>query len=279
MNSSRKFLVVGGGLAGLEVARVAAERGHHVILTEAGDKLGGQFRLAGMQPRRSQIIELIKWYEGQLKKLGIRVHYNRFVESEEVAAYDPDAVVLATGSLPSNTGFQRGLPTRHLLPGVERPNVYSIEDVMNRSAKFGKKVLLLDDTGTWRGVGTAWYMAESEHQVTLVTSDTCVGQGIARTAADIPVRERLLTLGVQFVTQSVVYEWLEDAAVIMDLTNAEKQKKSFDSLVLSTPNKPFNNLEKELGTSTREFYAIGDCVAARQAYAAIFEGRRLGLEL
>jgi hypothetical protein len=76
-----------------------------------------------------------------------------------------------------------------------------------------------------------------------------------------------------------VDEWLGDAAIMMGLTNGEKQKISFDTLVLSTPNKPFNNLEQGLGKSAKEFYLIGDCVAARQAYAAIFEGRRLGLKL
>ena len=278
-DSPRKILVIGGGPAGLEVARVAAERSHLVTLVEASDKLGGQFRLAGMQPRRSQIIDLIKWYEEQLKKLRVRVHYNTLVESGEISAYDTDVVVLATGSLPSNTGFQHGLPARHLLPGVNKPNVCAIEDVMNRSAKLGTKVLLLDDTGTWRGVGTAWYMAEREHEVTIVTSGPYVGQGITRTAADIPVRERLRALGVQFITESAVDEWLGDAAIITDLTSGEKQKTSFDTLVLSTPNKPFNNLEQELGNSAKEFYLIGDCVAARQAYAAIFEGRRLGLKL
>jgi NADPH-dependent 2,4-dienoyl-CoA reductase/sulfur reductase-like enzyme len=278
-HSSRKILVIGGGPAGMEVARVAAERGHHVTLVEAGDRLGGQFRLAGLQPRRSQILDLIKWYEGQLGRLRVRVHYNNFVDPKEVLTYDTDVVVLATGSLPANTGFQHGLPTRPSLPGVNRSNVYSVEDVLNRSAKLGKRVLLLDDTGTWRGVGTAWYLAERVHAVTIVTSDPYVGQGITRTATDIPVRERLRTLGVRFMTESAVDEWLGDAAIIMDLMTAEKQKLPFDTLVLSTPNKPFNNLEEELRNSAREFYLIGDCVSARQAYAAIFEGRRLGLQL
>lgn len=278
-DASRKILVIGGGTAGLEVARVAAERGHHVTLVEAGDKLGGQFRLAGMQPRRSQILDLLNWYEGQLKKLGVKIQFNNFVEIEEVQAYDADVVVLATGSLPSNTGFQRGLPARHSLPGVNRPNVCAVEDVMNRSAKLGKKVLLLDDTGTWRGLGTAWYMAEREHEVTIVTPDPYVGQGVTRTAADIPVRERLRKLGVRFMTESAVDEWFGDAAVITDLMSGEKQKISFDTLVLSTPNKPVNDLEQELQNSGKELYLIGDCVAARQAYAAIYEGRRLGLRL
>ena len=115
--------------------------------------------------------------------------------------------------------------------------------------------------------------------MTIITSDPYVGQGITRTAADIPVRERLRKLGVEFVTESAVDEWLGDAAVIRDLTSGEKQKLSFDTLVLSTPNKPVNDLEKELQNSGKEFYLIGDCVAARQAYAAIYEGRKLGLAL
>ena len=275
----RKVLVIGGGPAGLEVARVAAERGHHTTLVDASDKLGGQFRLAGMQPRREQILDLIKWYEGQLKKLQVSVHYNRFFESEEVLDFDADVVVLATGSLPSNSGYQRGLPTRDELAGVNKPNVWSTEDVMNRSARLGKKVLLLDDTGTWRGMGTAWYMAERKHEVTIVTSDPYVGREVTRTSADLPVRKRLRRLGVSFITESAVDEWLGDAAVIMDLMNGEKQNFSFDALVLSTPNQPFNTLEQELRHTAKEFHSVGDCVAARQANAAIFEGRRLGLKL
>jgi hypothetical protein len=81
------------------------------------------------------------------------------------------------------------------------------------------------------------------------------------------------------MTESVVDEWFGDAAVIMDLQNGEKQKLHFDTLVLSTPNTSVNDLEQDLRNTGREFYLIGDCVAARQAYAAIYEGRRLGLAL
>src|SRR5690606_30814192 len=72
----KSILIVGGGPAGLEAARVAAERGHRVILAEATDRLGGQFRLAGLQPRRGQITDLIAWYERQLAKLQVEVRLN-----------------------------------------------------------------------------------------------------------------------------------------------------------------------------------------------------------
>jgi len=275
----RRILVVGGGPAGLEAARTAAERGHQVLLMEAGDRLGGQFYLAGMQPRRSQILDLIRWYERQLKRLGVCVTYNRFVEAEDLLENEAEVVVVATGSLPAGTGFQRGLAQRQRLAGVDRPNVWAVEDVMNRSARLGGNVLLLDETGTWRGVGTAWHLARAGHAVTVVTSDLYVGRGIARTLADAPVRKRLCELGVVFMTTSVVDEWFGDGAVIEQLNNGRRTKITFDALVLSTPNEPFNNLAEALDAAGRTFYCIGDCVAARQAPAAVFEGRRLGLQL
>ena len=155
----RRVLVVGGGPAGLEAARVAAERGHRVTLAEASDKLGGQFRLAGMQPRRAQILDLLDWYERQLTKLQVVVRLNTPMEPEEIEDFDADVVVLATGSQPAGNGWQRGLPTVDRLPGVDRPNVFPVEDVMSRSARLGHRVIVLDDTGTWRGGGTAWHLA------------------------------------------------------------------------------------------------------------------------
>ena len=78
----KKVLVVGGGVAGLEAARVAAERGHHVTLAEASDKLGGQFRLAGLQPRRHQIIDYLDWFERQLTRLQVKVFLNTPLDDE-----------------------------------------------------------------------------------------------------------------------------------------------------------------------------------------------------
>ena len=110
-DAPRRVLVVGGGPAGLEAARVAAERGHRVTLAEASGKLGGQFRLAGMQPRRAQILDLIDWYERQLTKLQVVVRLDTPMEPEEVEGFDADVVVLATGSQPAGNGRERGRPT------------------------------------------------------------------------------------------------------------------------------------------------------------------------
>jgi len=274
----RSILVVGGGPAGLETARVAASRGHKVTLAEASDRLGGQFRLAGLQPRRAQILDLIDWYETQLRKLQVSIRLNSYMEPDEVKAFGADAVVIATGSLPAGTGYQRAL-AQDVLPGSDRPNVWSVEEVMARAARPGKRVLLLDDTGNWRGVGTAWHLAEQGHEVTIVTPDATIGREIVRTSADFPARQRLRRLGVRFITESAVAEWHGDGAAILDLLTGETAHHDFDALVLATTNLSEDSLARALEGSGLEIHAIGDSLSPRHAPAATYEGRKLGLEL
>ncbi len=277
--TKRKILVVGGGPAGSEAARVAAERGHDVTLVEASGMLGGQFALAGRQPRRAQILDFIDWHERQLNRLGVDILLNTLFMPEDVEGFGADVVILATGSLPSPTGWQRGLPTRDILPGIELDNVWHAEDVMNRSADLGKRVILLDDVGTWKGAGTALYMAEAGHEVRIVTSSPVVGREIVRTAADIPLRERLRKLGATFHCESAVDQWHNGNATIIDLLNGERSKFEAESLVLATVNEPYTLLEESLSSAPFEVHAIGDCVSARQAPAAIYEGRKIAMLL
>ena len=93
------------------------------------------------------------------------LHRPIFISVLLVGLYYAGVVVLATGSQPAGSGYQRVLPGVERLPGVDSANVFSVEDVMNRSAQPGDRVLLLDDTGTWRGVGTAWHLAERGRQM------------------------------------------------------------------------------------------------------------------
>jgi NADPH-dependent 2,4-dienoyl-CoA reductase/sulfur reductase-like enzyme len=140
-------------------------------------------------------------------------------------------------------------------------------------------VLLVDDGGNWRGCGTAWHLAEQGHQVTLLTADPFVGRDLVRTSADWTIRPKLRQLGATFLTDSAVTAWHGNAADIRNLLTGAESREAFDSLVLATTNRPETELADALRESDVAFTAVGDCVAARHAPAAIYEGRKLALTL
>jgi 2,4-dienoyl-CoA reductase-like NADH-dependent reductase (Old Yellow Enzyme family) len=275
----KKVLVVGGGPAGLEAARVAAERGHVVTLFEAASRLGGNFRLAGSQPRRAQIIDLLDWYERQLEKLRVDVRLNVYMEAEEVVAHGADHVILATGSMPTETGFQKAIPSIDILPGIERGGVWPIEAVMARQARLGKRVLVLDEAGGWRGCGTAWKLAEDGHEVVILSPDAMIGKELVRTAADARLRKTLAKLGVTWKLEVSVVEWHGDGATIIDHTTGQRSLIEGDCLVTATTNEAADWLGKELAALGVVAQSVGDCAAPRQAPYAFHDGRRAALAL
>lgn len=275
----KSVLVVGAGPAGLEAARVAAERGHKVTLCEAADKIGGQFRLAGGQPRRGQLIELLEWYERQFERLGVDLRLNEFMDGDDAAAFGADEVIVATGSLPAETGAQRWLPENETLDGLENGNVCSVEDIMQRSIVPGKRVVLVDEGGHWRGGGTAWYLAERGHEVIVVTPDELVGKELQRTTSDVQLRKVLAQRGAEFFTESIVESWSGSGAKIRSMLSGAVRELPADTLVFATTNMAFDMVSLELEAMDHPHHEIGDCVAPRLAPYAFYEGRKLGLTL
>ena len=269
----KSVLVIGGGVAGMEAARVAAERGHKVTLAEASDKLGGQFRLAGLTPRRQQIIDYLDWFERQLTKLQVKVLLNTPLDADDVKAMGADTVIVATGSLPDGKAFQRAMPEHDALPGIERGNVASAEDVMARIVRPGKRVILLDETANWKGSGTALMLAEAGHEVTLVTGAASVMFEMARTNVDTQMRSRLRELGVRMLTDTVMREWHGDGATVQSY-GGKPERIAADTLVVAATNVSERSLGDELSAPT-----IGDATAARNAAMAIYEGRKLAMGL
>ena len=273
----KHVLVVGSGPAGLEAARVAAERGHRVDIHEAAPVIGGQFRLAGEQPRRAQITDLLNWYERQFDRLSVRLHLNSYLEQDEVRAIGADVVVLATGSLPDEDATQRWLPQLGPLPGLENGQVYSAEDVMRREARLGDSVIVYDEGGNMRGVGTAWHLAESGKQVILVTPDPYVGKELSRTSADIPIRAKLAQLSVQMLTEHAILNWSGNGARLRNLLDGAEVDVPSSALVMATTNRAFDPLSEKL--TDLDVRLIGDAQAPRQAPWAFYEGRKCGLEI
>jgi NADPH-dependent 2,4-dienoyl-CoA reductase/sulfur reductase-like enzyme len=275
----KHVLVVGGGPAGLETARVAATRGHRVMLVERGARLGGQFRLAGLQPSREQIGDLLAWLERELARLGVEVRLDTELDTAGVRAIGADVVVVATGARPSRAGFQRAAPAVDRLLGVDGEGVFAIHDVLDGTATPGPRVIVLDDLADWRGTGTALHLAESGHEVTIVTSAPVIAGGLAHSAADGPLRRRFLAAGGTALTNTVVDGWGDGRALIRFLLDGTSFQFEADTLVIAETAVSETALPDALAEAGIAYQAIGDVVAPRRASLAFYEARELARRL
>jgi NADH dehydrogenase FAD-containing subunit len=138
-------------------------------------------------------------------------------------------------------------------------------------------VVIYDEGSNWRGVGTAWTMAEQGLQVTIITPEAFVGKEISRTAADGATRRRLAQLGVRFVTEHGLSAWHGNGVTIRNFLTGQEETIPASALVLSTTNRAFDPWPETFpGKAT---HRIGDCAAPRLAAYAIHEGRKLALSL
>ena len=205
------MLVVGGGPAGLEAARVSAERGHHVVLVEASGELGGQWRLAGHQPTRSQVLDHIAWYARELDRLGVDVRAGvRSSRRRGAAGGRPRD--RRRRRRPPVAGFQRAMRLADQLPGIELGHAPTAQDVLAGNVDVAGRVLVLDDVDDWRGIGTAMFLQERGCSVTIATAAAAVAGGLFHSAADVPARRRFAVAGGELAPNTVVAEWCGDAA-------------------------------------------------------------------
>ncbi len=279
-SSPRTILVVGAGPAGLETARVAAERGHKVRLVERSGELGGQFRLAAGQPERGEIGGLLNWYQTQLEKLQVQIDLRHEMTADDVVKAGADSVVVCTGSKPSRTGFQRVFPHIRKLPGVDQDNVCTVHDVLDGSVLPATNVLLLDDIdGWWPATGTALHLAQQRHMVTIVTASEKAAAKLDLSLMGDTARTRMVQHGVEVLLATALEAWDGNTATLRNLYTGDTEEREFDSLVLATTNTSDNALFEALQDKGINLHTIGDTVASRTAHMAFFEARKLALTL
>jgi 2,4-dienoyl-CoA reductase-like NADH-dependent reductase (Old Yellow Enzyme family) len=290
----RKVVVVGAGPAGLEAARVAAERGHEVTLLEAASQAGGQVRLAIQAKRRREIIGIVDWRIEQCQRLGVTTRFDTYAEADDVRALSPDIVVVATGGLPTQQSVDEGAEL-----------AVSSWDILSGAVRPADDVLLFDDNGQHPGIAAAEYIAEAGSKLEIMTPERFfspdvgglnmvpymkVFQSRGVTITSMLRVRRLARRGNKIAatiwspyTETDVAERLVDQVVVenatlplADLYFALKEESSnrgavdYDALISGRPQSLRANPAGRF-----QLFRIGDAVASRNIHAAVYDANRL----
>lgn len=255
--------VIGGGVAGMEAARIAAERGHRVTLYDAGNQLGGQLRLWAQAPMTAEYQKTVTWYEGQLNRLQVSLRLGEAVTEEQAASMDADAVVLATGARPIEPAT---------IPDVDSAEFPITDPYQVIAAPVSNKHVLIIDEGHGRAALSAADRLVGENKVTLVTSEFAVGELVTPTLKP-PIYERLLSQGAIFrPNESIVSVHGSNVTARNVHSGFETQIEAVDLIVSWQGAAVVSNLRGALENSGKLAAEIGDCVAPRQVHIAIAEG-------
>jgi 2,4-dienoyl-CoA reductase-like NADH-dependent reductase (Old Yellow Enzyme family) len=294
----RKIVVVGAGPAGLEAARVSAERGHDVVLFEKSDAVGGQILLAARAPQREQMAGIVRWFDLETKRLGIDRRLGTEASSAAILAEQPDIVVLATGG----NSFIDQVPGW----GAEEGLSVSSWDILSGKVPPGKAVLVYDAVSAHAGAGTADFLASRGSIVEIVTPDVKVADDVGGTTFPIFYR-RLYALDVIQTPNTwldrVYREGNQLVAVLRNEYTEALEERVVDQVVIengSTPNdglywdlkegsvnrgqtdihtlfasEPQPALSAELGDGQYLLYRVGDCISPHNVHGAIYDALRL----
>lgn len=271
----QRLLVVGGGLAGMESARYAAQQGHQVTLIEQQDQLGGSWSLAARIPGRDRLQRLTDWFRNELDLLGVTVKYGVTATAEMLDRNAFDQTIIATGADQSLQGFQRRLPNFNRLPGLDNGNVFSVEDVLADKAVLpaDSRILILDDIGNWQGLGTALYLSEQGYRVTVVSRHAQPAPELGSHPEYDHYVSRALQSGVEWINDALLMQWHGDGADLFTKQSGKAERFAFDALVLATTLNADRSVEQLAVGQNFPHTLAGDCQGSRRAHMAVYEGR------
>ncbi|KDE39550.1 2,4-dienoyl-CoA reductase [NADPH] [Nitrincola lacisaponensis] len=289
----KKMLIVGAGPAGLEAARVGAERGHQVTVMEAAALPGGQVRLTAQSERRREMISIIDWRMAECERLGVQFRFNTWAEAADVLAEEADVVILATGGLPHTDVLSQG-----------NELVVSTWDIIAGDVKPGRNVLIYDDAGDHAALQAAETIAASGAKVEIMTPD----RTFAPEVMAMNLVPYMRSLQAQEVTFTVTYRLASverhEGGLLARLSSdygGVLNTRHVDQVVVNHGTLPLDELYFELKphalnlgavdydaliagqpqTAVRNpegrfrLYRIGDAVSARNTHAAIYDALRL----
>jgi 2,4-dienoyl-CoA reductase-like NADH-dependent reductase (Old Yellow Enzyme family)/thioredoxin reductase len=261
----KKIMVVGGGPGGLNVAWVAAKRGHEVHVFEKRDSLGGQLLPGSIPGHKKELLSLIKYQTKQIEKFGVRCHLKHEVKTKDVREFKPDVVVLATGSLPV-------IPP---VEGIDNNITLTYEDVLNESPPPFKKAVVIGGGAT--GLEIALHLAEYGCRISVVEMLAKIGRGLESMTKRI-LLGRLKEYNVKIMTETKLIR-VESAGAVVARSDGTQLSIEAERVIFATGTRPCNRLYEKVKTLGYETHQIGDCLEARSAKAAIYESAVLGRAL
>ena len=256
--TSKKVMVIGGGLAGMEAAMMLGKRGHSVSLYEKTDRLGGQWNI--LASYRPEVSSITNYLSRELAKSGVQVHYNTQVDVELVKKLQPDALVIATGA-------RQKLPD---IPGVRGRNVVLANDVLSRKVETGKEIVVLG--GGIVGMEAAVFLAKQGKKVSIVDVID-IGNTVGYTLKEA-LLEEMIQYGVYQYSNVVPDTITENGLTIM--IYGEWVLLRANTVVIAVGSESISDLHEPLKRLGPELHIIGDSREPRNSFFAIHEGFRVG---
>ncbi|HJP41272.1 MAG TPA: FAD-dependent oxidoreductase [Dehalococcoidia bacterium] len=267
--TKKRIVIAGGGAAGLETARIAAERGHEVIVFERDRNLGGQVRIASKAPGRHTFEDFIYYEENQLNKLGVEVRTGAEATVEDILALNPDSVVCATGSVPITPD----------IPGVDADNVVQGWDVLENRAQVGDRVAVIGAEDHTETINVADYIADKGKSVEIFHKWLNVGREVDRYS--IGAMMARLEQGDVKIHHGLRLASIDGGKLFFSsaYTGFEQIFEGFDTVVLVYGSEPDPKLYQGLEGKVPERFLVGSAWVPRGMYEATQHAMRVALEI